>query len=102
MNKGLLGSLTALLASAGLVLAQSPVPAELPAITEPLTLRVTEEPAAPMAGGMDAPMNGQPATAAECPRIKHPAPPIWISAEYLLWWIRDTSFPVLVPSGPPS
>jgi len=103
MNKGLLWSLTALLASTGLVLAQSPVPAELPAVSQPLTLRAAEQPNAdPMTDGMGAPMNGDQAGATDCPHIKRPAPPIWVSAEYLLWWIRNTSFPALVTSGPPS
>ena len=96
MSNGFLGSLTAMLASAGLALAQSRAPANLPPLTGPLALRSAEQPALPAMAEPDADPDAE---SQQC-RVKRPAPPIWVSAEYLLWWIKNSPFPPLVTTGP--
>lgn len=102
MRKELLGSLMALLVGAGAALAQTPAPGQLPSLSGRLSLHAADQPAAdPMDGSLDPSMTGEQAASAQPPGCKRPAPPIWVSAEYLLWWIKDARFPPLVTTGPP-
>ena len=95
MRKGFLGSLTALLTGAGLALAEPPVSSPGPMPAQP-------------AAGSCAPMIVEtlpsqnwvpPACASDHAAVCGPPGRVWASAEYLLWWIKDSDLPPLVTSG---
>jgi Putative beta barrel porin-7 (BBP7) len=114
MRKGFLVSLLALLQAGGLALAQSPpglgaVSRDLPTylVDQPPPGGATQAPASPGAGtGAGEPgcpplgcFEPQPSC---CGGICGPPGRFWVSAEYLLWWIKDDRLPPLVTAGPAS
>lgn len=127
MRSGIVGSLLAAFASASLALAQSPyaspynaLPARsaptgnvLPANMSPANaLPVNIAPAEVKLEADDTPITPPPSRVVDghgntgndvaCPvagNICGPAGCIWISAEYLSWWIKDSRLPPLVTRG---
>ncbi len=90
MRKGLLGSVTALLASAGLAYAEAPVASPAPSTI------VTPAPAAPiMLDGAPQVLDWHEGDGGGGPQYR-----FWGSAEYLLWWLKSENNPALVTTGP--
>jgi hypothetical protein len=120
MTKGFLGSLATLLAGAGVALAQAPPPAPTPEgeATHPAPAPApAAENAAPPPGPEAPPVDRQPWN----PSLKqgvqwpYPEPPhgwlselcpdlgeFWLSADYLLWAMKDSRLPPLVTTSPPN
>jgi hypothetical protein len=106
MRKGFLASTLALLSGAGLALAEPPdVGALNPLPREPLVLLSGDGPAAtaPPTTKFSESCPGPDCCNPCAPRHEICGPPgrIWVSAEYLLWWIKDDHVPPLVTAGPP-
>jgi hypothetical protein len=48
-------------------------------------------------------VGGPPVTAAPCPARSSEAPRVWVTGEYLLWWVKNgPSLPPLIPVGTPA
>ncbi len=94
MRKPLLATLVCLFGIAGL--ARAEVPAATPA-DQSAAIVTTSLVAAPEAAAASpvAPCPAAHALSTGCPDGR-----IWVSAEYLLWWIKDAHSPPLVTSGP--
>lgn len=109
MRIQIVGSLVLLLGGAAVALAQSeaaPAPAPRPPSPE---VSSAGHPA-PVVADCSPPASGmaltEPLTTAcspdDCSCLKklYPAGHTWVSAEYLLWWLRGQSTPALVTTGP--
>jgi len=106
MRNGFLKSIAALLASAGLALAKPPGP-----IVQ-ISFEDADQAAIPSGAVISkgAPLPSDIKHVDMAPQVMGPGcgadavcgPPgnSWISAEYLMWWIRDSHLPPLVTSGP--
>jgi hypothetical protein len=103
MRKGLLGSLTALLAGAGLAYAEPPLampPALAPgAPAKPMPAPASPAPANPMI------VDGTPGVLGDHDVVADhgdggPSNRIWGSAEYLYWWTKSANLPALVTTSP--
>ena len=106
MRNGFLTAVAALLAGAGVALANPPGPivqisfddADQTATSDGVVVKkvgtVASSPM-PAAGAPCAPMQAV-AAGAPC----GPCGRVWASAEYLVWWIRDMNLPPLVTTGP--
>ena len=116
MRKGILISACGLLVAAGSALAEPPSPvtrAYLDKSVNPaagVMASLAEEPGVP-AEGVGAPAPGHPdhittpdaCNGNGCATCREPCGPpgrFWVSAEYLLWWIKDERLPPLVTAGP--
>jgi hypothetical protein len=112
MNYARVGSLTALLAGAGLALAQAPDALPNPRVTVTRDREVTPDQAAPrpapggpVDGPMGGPMGGPPLVPPNCggPECGCRDPfSTWIEADYLLWWVKENRFPPLLTAGTPA
>jgi len=102
MKFAIVGSLTALLAGAGLALAQPPVellhaPRSLSA--SPSDAAVDPAPPVLQAGpGMEMGDGSSPIPAPSCGLDGVPYR-YWIEGDYLLWWLKENRFPTLLSSG---
>src|SRR5262249_45860795 len=108
MRKGILGSLTGLLASAGLALAQTPAPPP-----QPFVLPAKNAPEEPGAKTSPEPIKTPPSSA---PAAAAPTPPIpcdqgrhefigmvgrvYGGVDSLLWWPKGQRLPPLATTGP--
>src|SRR5258707_1318052 len=91
MRNGFLGSLAALLAGAGLVLAEQPSPgAGSPAQTKTSEVSKTSEVLPAEA------TNSSPAKAEEAARPNR----VYFNGEFLSWWTREMKLPPIVSTGP--
>jgi hypothetical protein len=102
MKLRMVASLTALLASAGLALGQSPYPTTLPANDPPAKGQPAQEPPGKTEGGHTegGPAEGGHAEGSHEEEEEHEAHyRFWVRAEYLLWWIRETGFVPLATLG---
>ncbi|HEV3259007.1 MAG TPA: BBP7 family outer membrane beta-barrel protein [Gemmataceae bacterium] len=107
MRNGFLKSIAALLASAGLALAKPPGPIVQISFEDADQTVVSSGTAtstmAPLPSDIKhADMAPQVLGAECCGANAACGPPgcYWLSAEYLMWWIRDSHIPPLVTSGP--
>jgi hypothetical protein len=108
MKKGLVGSLTALLAGTGLVVAQQPasLPAPRSAMVAPAAETGHVDSAPPDSVAIDPgevpaeghmPWSGSGyGTDGSVPGSRR----FWLRADYLLWWTKQSQFPPLVTNGP--
>lgn len=108
MNYAIVGSLTALLAGAGLALAEPPAPSlpaprALAAATNevPADQAVPAGPFGPPPGAVD---GAGPVPPSACSLSGPCGPPErwWVGGEYLLWWLKESRFPPLLTTGPRS
>lgn len=90
MRNGFLSTLTVLLAGTGLAVAQAPV--SIPATTTQC----------PLACDKPATCCVEPVCPCPCPEVCGPAGRVWVTGEYLLWWIKDSNIPPLVTTSPPA
>jgi hypothetical protein len=91
MGKGFLGSLAAMLGATAVAMAQSSAPPAPPTVADWLGLGDSMPPPAVQ-------------TAEASYKVEPCGPPgrVWVNAEYLLWWIKPSSPPPLVTTGPES
>src|SRR6185369_3281741 len=102
MRKGFLGAIAAWVLSAALAGAQSMMPAPVVAAPAPppdtgVDLHPYVEGSGPAPSWMHA--YGPGCHPGEPNEIKYYGGHIWLSAEYLLWWLKGDNVPPLVTSG---
>jgi hypothetical protein len=109
MRNGILASTLTLLSLGGLALAEPPQEGPLSNLPrQPITLAYDDSglPAGPSAPGHiktpdSCPGPGSCDLGGPGCGICGPPGRVWVSAEYLLWWIKDSHLPPLVTAGPP-
>jgi len=95
MSKGMVACLALVLAGS-LAKGQNPAPATI--AQAPLASAVA--PAVPAVEDDTPPPGEQPSVLA--PAACAEASRFWVSGEYLLWWIKDSHYPVLLTGGAPT
>jgi hypothetical protein len=119
MTKGFLAALAGLCMAGGMAVAQAPRPAPaaetgVPGLSTAGGTAMAQTPAAPSAAPDPQPVKDAPPSCAtppileDCnpcrPKCSVCGPPgrVWVSAEYLYWWTKDSRLPPLVTRGSPT
>ena len=106
MRKGLLGCASLLLAGVSAAWADPPASPARPQLSivvdQPADIRLAQNSPRAAPTPVVETLNGAGACGAACDHREPCGPPgsVWVSGEYLLWWLRGGSTPPLVTTGP--